>query len=234
MPTDHVFEPPPVPALPVVNEAPLFPLRRIFCVGRNYAAHAIEMGNEVDREAPFYFTKSAQCLCHTGHEIAYPAATEDCHYEMEFTVAIGAEARDVAPDTAMEAVFGYACGIDLTRRDLQTIAKHLRRPWDVGKDFENAAILGPVTRRQAFGEIADQTIWLDHDGTRAQEAPLSDMIWSVPEIIADLSRLYTLMPGDLIMTGTPAGVGAVRPGSRLQGGVDGLEPVQVTFRDPAA
>lgn len=228
---DYVFDPPPVPALPVTGQGPLFPLRRIFCVGRNYAAHAIEMGNEVDREAPFYFTKAAHCLCHTGGEIPYPAATRDCHYEMEFCVAIGAEARNVGPDAAMEAVFGYASGIDLTRRDLQGVAKHLRRPWDVGKDFENAAILGPVTGKGDFGAIADQTIWLDHDGTRAQEAPLSDMIWSVPEIIADLSRLYTLLPGDLIMTGTPAGVGPVKPGSRLEGGVDGLVPVQVTIQE---
>ncbi len=227
---DYVFDPPEIPALPVREQGPLFPLRRIFCVGRNYAAHAIEMGNEVDREAPFYFTKSAHCLCHTGREIDYPRVTEDCHYEMEFCVAIGAEAAQVSAANAMDAVFGYASGIDLTRRDLQALAKHLRRPWDVGKDFENAAILGPVTRKADFGEIADQTIWLDHDGTRTQNAPLSDMIWSVPEIIADLSRLYTLLPGDLIMTGTPAGVGAVKPGSVLKGGIDGLVPVQVTIR----
>ncbi len=231
---DYVFDPPSIPALPVVNEAPLFPIRRIFCVGRNYAAHAIEMGNEVDREKPFYFTKSAHCLCHTGREIAYPRVTEDCHYEMEFTVAIGAEASEVSTETAMDAVFGYASGIDLTRRDLQGVAKHLRRPWDIGKDFEDAAILGPVTRKAQFGEIGEQTIWLDHDGTRAQEAPLSDMIWSVPEIIVHLSQLYTLLPGDLIMTGTPAGVGAVKPGSKLEGGIDGLEPVQVTIREGVA
>ncbi|WP_135500939.1 fumarylacetoacetate hydrolase family protein [Roseovarius aestuariivivens] len=230
MSLDFVFEPPQQPAIPVEGEGPLFPLRRIFCVGRNYAAHAIEMGNEVDREAPFYFTKSAQCLCHTGSVIDYPVATQDCHYEMEFCVAIGAEARQVDPEAAMDAVFGYACGIDLTRRDLQAVAKHLRRPWDVGKDFENAAILGPVTRKEAFGAIGAQTIWLEHDGARVQAAPLSDMIWSVPEIISDLSKLYTLLPGDLIMTGTPAGVGAVHPGSRLEGSVDGLVPVRVEFR----
>ena len=225
----YLFDPPQVPALPVMGETALFALRRIFCVGRNYAAHAAEMGAEVDREAPWYFNKSAHALCHSGQTIPMPPETENCHYEMEFVVAIGSEARRVSVEEAMTAVFGYGCGIDLTRRDLQAVAKEKRRPWDIGKDFENAAILGPLTRAEVFGHIADQRIWLDHDGDRVQDAALSDMIWSVPEIITDLSRFYTLLPGDLIMTGTPAGVGPVHTGSQLCGGIDGLLPVEVTI-----
>lgn len=229
MPADYLFPPPPQPALPVEGEAALFPVRRIFCVGRNYAAHAAEMGAEVDREAPWYFNKSAHALCQSGETIPMPPETANCHYEMELVVAIGGAASRVTPAEAMAAVLAYGCGIDLTRRDLQAVAKEKRRPWDTGKDFENAAIIGPLTRAEAFGEIADQVIWLDHDGARVQEAPLSDMVWSVPEIIADLSRFYDLLPGDLIMTGTPAGVGPVHPGSRLVGGVEGLRPVEVSF-----
>lgn len=225
----YVFDPPPVPALAVVGGG-LFPVRRIYCVGRNYAAHAAEMGSEVDREAPWYFTKSAHALCPSGARIAMPAGTSDCQYEVEFVVALGSEAQNVAAEDAMHAVFGYLSGIDLTRRDLQAAAKASRRPWDTGKDFENAAILGPVTPAAAFGAPGDQRIWLDHDGQRAQDARLSDMVWDVPEIVSHLSRLYHLRQGDLIMTGTPAGVGPVAPGSRLRGGIEGLAPVSVTFR----
>lgn len=229
MSRDYLFPPPPLPSLPVEGETVQFPVRRIFCVGRNYAAHAAEMGNEVDREAPFYFNKSAHCLCHSGEVIAYPTQTQDCHYEMEFVVALGKDAVDVSTLGAMAAVYGYGCGIDLTRRDLQGQAKEKRRPWDIGKDFENAAIVGPLIPAAEFGVPGEQTIWLDHNGTRAQEASLSDMVWSVPEIISHLSRFYHLMPGDLIMTGTPAGVGPVVPGSKLHGQVDGCVPVTVTF-----
>jgi len=227
-----LFDPPKILSVPVVGERHAFPVRRIFCVGRNYAAHAAEMGNEVDREAPFYFTKSAHALCHTGAHIAYPLGTEDCHYEMEFVVAIGAPAFRVSKAKAMQAVFGYACGIDLTRRDLQAAAKDKRRPWDLGKDFENAALLAPITPAQTFGEIAAQRITLQHNGEIAQDARLSDMVWPVPELIAHLSRFYHLAPGDLIYTGTPAGVGPVAPGSHLTGTVDGLTPVEVTLGAP--
>ncbi len=231
MQAQYLFEPAPIPALPVEGEAALFPVRRIFCVGRNYAAHAAEMGAEVDRDAPWYFNKSAHALCQSGARIPMPPETADCHYEMEFVVAIGAEAKRVTAAGALTVVFGYGSGIDLTRRDLQAVAKEKRRPWDLGKDFENAAIIGPLTPAGAFGAAAGQTLWLDHDGARVQQAPLSDMVWSVPEIIADLSRFYTLLPGDLIMTGTPAGVGPVHPGSRLTGCIDGLMPVEVTLAE---
>ena len=226
-----LFDPPKILSVPVVGERHAFPVRRIFCVGRNYAAHAAEMGNEVDREAPFYFTKSAHALCHTGAHIAYPLGTEDCHYEMEFVVAIGTPAFRVTKAEAMQAVWGYGCGIDMTRRDLQGAAKDKRRPWDLGKDFENAALMAALTPAEAFGEIGAQRITLRHDGEIVQDARLSDMVWSVPELIAHLSGYYHLLPGDLIYTGTPAGVGPVRPGSVLVGEIEGLEPVSVTIAE---
>ena len=229
MPPDTLFNLPAPPAVPVVGCDQEFPVRRIFCVGRNYAAHAAEMGNEVDREAPFYFTKSAFALCPSGSTIAYPPGTQECHFEMEFVVAIGAPAFRVAAAEAMQAVWGYGCGIDLTRRDLQAAAKDKRRPWDLGKDFENAAIIAPVTRVDEFGEIANQRITLKRNGEIVQEARLSDMIWSVPEVIAHLSRYYHLGPGDLIFTGTPAGVGPVQPGNILRGEIDGLVPLDLTI-----
>lgn len=225
MTAEPLFDLPPVPGIPVTDRDAVFPVRRIFCVGRNYAAHAAEMGNEVDREAPFYFTKSAHALVLSEAEIAYPPGTQDCHYEMEFVMALGAEAFEVSAENALEAVWGYACGIDLTRRDLQAAAKDNRRPWDLGKDFENAAVMGAITPAARFGVIEDQAITLDMDGARVQQAVLSEMIWSAPEVIAHLSRYYHLGPGDLIYTGTPAGVGPVSPGAALEGCIDGLEPV---------
>ena len=218
------------PLVPIEGDADHgFQVRRIFCVGRNYAAHAAEMGNEVDREAPFYFTKSAHALCLSGSTIPYPSGTEDCHYEMEFVVALGAEAHGASEADAMTCVFGYACGIDLTRRDLQAAAKGKRRPWDLGKDFENAALIGAITQAEAFGEIGSRAITLDHNGTTVQSARLSDMVWSVPELISHLSRFYHLQAGDLIFTGTPAGVGPIKPGSVLDGQIEGLSPISVSI-----
>jgi len=227
--TAPIFDIPAPPLIPVTGDTRGFAVRRIFCVGRNYAAHAAEMGNEVDREAPFYFTKSAHALCLSGATIPYPPGTGDCHHEMEFVVAIGAEAVRVDASEAMGAVWGYACGIDLTRRDLQAAAKAKGRPWDLGKDFENSAVIGALTPRAAFGEIEAQMLRLRLDGRVVQQALLSDMVWSVPEIIAHLSRFYRLAPGDLIYTGTPAGVGPVAPASTLDGEIDGLAPLHLTI-----
>ncbi len=230
--TDPLFPVPAAPLVPVVGEQAGYPVRRIFCIGRNYAAHAVEMGNEVDREAPFYFTKSAHTICHSGAEIAYPLGTQDCHHEMELVAALGAPAFRVTEAQAMEAVLGFACGIDLTRRDLQAVAKDKRRPWDLGKDFEESAVIAAITRKEAFGPIGDQAIRLSVDGKLRQDAKLSDMIWSVPEMIADLSRYYHLQPGDLIYTGTPAGVGPVVPGNVLLGEIDGLTPLHLGITSP--
>lgn len=220
-----LFDLPPAPSVAIVGQSRVFPVRRVFCVGRNYAAHAAEMGNEVDRSAPFYFTKSAHAVVPSGSTIAYPPGTQDCHYEMEFVIAIGCDAFEVSEAAALEAVYGYACGIDLTRRDLQGVAKEGRKPWDLSKDFENSALVGAITPAAEFGPPSDQAITLDLDGRRVQEARLSDMIWSVPEIIAHLSRFYHLAAGDLIYTGTPAGVGPIAPGSALRGSVEGLDPI---------
>mgnify|MGYP005839889481 CR=1 FL=1 len=227
--TRALFDLPQPPLVPVAGEDAGFPVRRIFCVGRNYAAHATEMGNPVDREAPFYFTKSAHHICIGDTTIPYPPETRDCHHEVELVAALGAPAFRAAADGAMAAVFGYACGIDLTRRDLQARAKEQRRPWDLGKDFENAAVIGAMTRAARFGTISEQAIRLEVNGRTAQAARLSDMIWSLPEIIAHLSRFYHLDVGDLIYTGTPAGVGPVAPGDRLLGRIDGLAPLHLSI-----
>lgn len=230
--TQTLFPTPPWPTLPVLGETAAYPVQRIFCVGRNYAAHAAEMGAEIDREAPFYFTKSPRALLNGGGVLPYPPGTSDCHYEMELVVALGAPGFRIPRDQAMQAVYGYAAGLDMTRRDLQQAAKDQRRPWDLGKDGEGLAVIGPLTRAAAFGAPGRQRIALTLDGTLRQDALLSDMIWTVADLIADLSRFYHLGPGDLIMTGTPAGVGAVQPGSVLHGTIAGLAPVDLIIGAP--
>jgi len=226
-----LFDLPATPSVPIDGEDAWFPVRRIFCVGRNYEAHAREMGFAAEREAPIWFTKSPAALCHSGSSIPYPPGTRNCHYEMEFVVAIGSAGFRVAPEQAMNLVLGYACGFDMTRRDLQTAAREKGYPWDTGKDFENAAVIAPITRADTFGPLGNQRITLSQNGTVKQDAPLSDMIWSIPELITDLSRMYHLAPGDLIYTGTPAGVGPIAPGDVLEGSVDGLAPLRLTIGD---
>lgn len=226
------FTLPALPDLPVVGIAVRFPVRRIFCVGRNYAAHAAEMGFAATKDAPFYFTKTPWAVCPSGATIPYPLATQNCHYEMELVVAFGAPAFRVSEERALDAVYGYGCGLDLTRRDLQNAARHQGRPWDFGKDFENAAVLGAITLAEEFGPVADQRIWLRQNDEVRQEAVLSDMIFPVAELIAFLSRHYHLQPGDLLFTGTPAGVGPIAPGDRLEGGIDGLAGVELTIGPP--
>lgn len=227
--TKLLFPAPEPVTVPLRDEDAAFPVNRIFCVGRNYADHAKEMGHEVDREAPFYFTKSPAHLIGSGSTIPYPPGTADFHHEMEFVVAIGASGFRVAEADAMGLVLGYAAGLDMTRRDLQGAAKDKRRPWDTGKDFENAAVIGPITRAADFGAPGPQAISLHVNGKPVQQAHLSDMVWSVAELIAHLSTLYHLQPGDLIFTGTPAGVGPVSPGDVLHGEVDGLAGVDLTI-----
>ena len=199
---------------------------RIFCVGRNYADHAAEMGHEVDREAPFYFTKSAHSVLLSGQDMPYPPRTADLHHEMELVVAIGATAKDIPEDLAMDVVFGYGCGLDMTRRDLQAAAKAKRRPWDTGKDFDNAAIIAPLTPKADAGDIGQLEIKLCVNDDVRQRSTIDQMVWSIPEIIADLSTLYTLHAGDLIMTGTPAGVGPVVQGDVLRGTIGGFAELE--------
>lgn len=213
----------------VLGEEGRFPVHRIFCVGRNYEAHAREMGFSVDRDAPFYFTKTPSAICPSGATIPYPPGTENCHYEMELVIAIGAPAFRIAEAEALSVVFGYAGGFDMTRRDLQNAARDQGRPWDLGKDFESAAVIAPITRAEAFGAVTDQRIRLTQNGTVKQDALLSDLIWSVPELIAHLSLYYHLQPGDLLYTGTPAGVGPIAPDDKLVGTIDGLTPVELAI-----
>jgi fumarylpyruvate hydrolase len=223
-----LFDLPANPTVPVLGRDALFPVRRVFCVGRNYAAHAAEMGFSADKDAPFFFTKSPWAVCATGATIPFPLGTQNCHYEMELVVAIGAPAFRVAEAEALSAVFGYACGFDMTRRDLQNAARDQGRPWDFGKDFENAAVMAPLTPAADFS-VGGQPIRLTQNGTIKQDAVLSDMIFSVPELIAYLSRFYHLQPGDLLYTGTPAGVGPIAPGDRLVGTIEGLTPVELSI-----
>jgi fumarylpyruvate hydrolase len=227
-----LFDLPDRPSLPVTGEDARFPVHRIFCVGRNYADHAREMGLSPVKDSPIYFTKSPAAVCPSGATIPYPLHTEDCHYEMELVVAIGAPAFRIAEADALSVVFGYACGFDMTRRDLQAKARDGRTPWDTAKDFENSGVLAAITRADIFGIPDDQRIALTQNGETRQDARISDMIWSVPELIADLSTYYHLVPGDLIYTGTPAGVGPVVPGDRLEGTIDGLESISLTIGDP--
>ena len=225
----YIFEPRAACGIPIDGESRQFPVGRIFCVGRSYAAHAAEMGDAADRKAPFYFTKSPSAVVLSGSTIPYPPATEDYQCEMEFVVAIGSEAFHIAGRDAMSVVYGYACGFDMTRRDLQLAAREQGLPWSLGKDFEQSAVLAPITKAKEFGEIRDQRIRLKVNGEIKQDQKLSDLIWSIPEIIAHLSGYYRLQPGDLIYTGTPAGVPRVVAGDRLEGAVDGLTPVRLAI-----
>ena len=222
------FPAPKLQLLPIVGDVDMYPVSRIFCVGRNYLAHAAEMGGEVDREAPWYFTKSAQALCQSDETVPYPAGTSNYHHEMELVVALGKPAFQVEWGRAMDTVFGYACGLDMTRRDRQQDGKDARRPWSLGKDVENGAVIGAITPKLDMAPLGPQRIALQVNGETRQDALLSDMVWAVAELISHLSQYYHLNAGDLIMTGTPAGVGPVKKGDILEGHVEGLSSIRVT------
>lgn len=225
----YLFPAEPPKAIPIVGEDSTYPLRRVFCVGRNYAAHAAEMGGEVDREAPWYFTKSPFGVTESGAAVPYAPGTQNLHYEMELVVALCGEIFEGDVAAAAGVAFGYGCGLDMTRRDLQQVGKDNRRPWDLGKDIENGAILGALTPAGGFA-VADQAIQLRQNGDLKQDATLADMVWSVAEVISHLSHYYHLGPGDVIMTGTPAGVGPVQPGDELDGTIAGLAPVSLSIK----
>lgn len=224
-----LFEIPATPLIPVKGETAAYPVNRIFCVGRNYAEHAAEMGYEVDREAPFYFTKPSASIVATGATVPYPPGTSNFHYEMELVVALGAPAFQVSVEDAEKAIYGYAAGLDMTRRDLQIASRTKQRPWSLGKAFENSAVIAEMTRKADFAEIGSQRIWLKVGEEIRQDAHLSDLVWSVAEVISHLSQFYHLGPGDLIYTGTPAGVGPVVAGDVISGGIDGLAPIALTI-----
>jgi fumarylpyruvate hydrolase len=222
----------PAPATPTVAVAgsdARFPVRRIFCVGRNYAAHAREMGKDPDREPPFFFGKPADAVVDSGETIAYPPQTENFHYEAELVVAIGKGGSNIEEEDALDHVWGYAVGNDLTRRDLQLAARDVGRPWDFGKAFDRSAVIGPVHASSAVGHPAKGSIRLAVNGTVKQDADLAELIWSVPEIISYLSRSIAIAPGDLIMTGTPAGVGPLVPGDICVVSIEGLGEISTTI-----
>ncbi|WFS70139.1 fumarylacetoacetate hydrolase family protein (plasmid) [Agrobacterium leguminum] len=223
----RLFSSPEYPTVPVNGEAGEYPIHRIFCVGRNYADHAKEMGVEVDREAPFYFLKDAQAIVPTGSTVPYPAGTSNYHYEMELVIAIGSPVFRATPEQASHAIFGYAAGLDMTRRDIQLDARAKQRPWDLGKNFEKSAVIAPITRAASI-ETGPQRIWLSVGAEVKQDAHLSDLVWSPVEIVTHLSGFYHLVPGDLIYTGTPAGVGPVVPGDVIRGEITGLAPIELT------
>lgn len=208
-----------------------FPVRRIYCVGRNYRAHAIEMGVDPDREAPFFFLKPADTLVASGARLAYPPRTRDLQHEIELVVAIGKGGTDIRVEDAYAHVFGHAVGLDMTRRDLQIEARKAGRPWDMGKTFEQAAPCGLIHPLADTGPMSVGVISLEVNGDLRQASDLSLLIWNVAEIIADLSTYLTLAPGDLIFTGTPEGVGAVAPGDRLVGRIAGLTDLEVTIHE---
>ena len=224
-----LFPTPPVVAAPVRGRSERFPIRRIFCVGRNYEAHAKEMGVAVDREAPFFFTKSTEHYVPSGSTVPYPPGTSNYHYELELVVVLGAAAFRVSADQAKNAVFGYACGLDMTRRDLQFAAREQRRPWDLGKDVEQSAVLSEIVSASDIGHPSAGRIELRVNGEVKQSADISQLIHKVPEVIAHLSTFYHLNPGDLIYTGTPEGVGPVNSGDRLEGVIDGVGTITLTI-----
>lgn len=225
------ISPPPVPSIAVAGVDSRFPVRRIFCVARNYAAHAREMGADPDREAPFFFTKPADAVVDSGSTIPYPPETSDFQHEVELVVALGKGGANIAPEDAPGHIAGYAVGLDMTRRDLQAQAKEKGRPWDWAKGFDNSAPVSALVPVGQSGHPQAGRIWLMVDGELRQQGDLSDMIWPVADIIALISRSIELKPGDLIMTGTPEGVGAVHPGQRLTGGVEGVGEISLTIRE---
>jgi fumarylpyruvate hydrolase len=222
----HVFTPDPIPCIAVAGSDDRFPVRRIYCVGRNYAAHAREMGSDPTREPPFFFCKPADAVVPVAPgQVAdhpYPAATTNYHHEVELVVAIGKAGSEIEAANANEHVWGYAIGLDMTRRDLQTALKDKGRPWELGKSFDRSAPIGPLHPASAIGHPSSGRIWLTVNGALKQQGDLADLIWSVPETIAHLSRYFELRPGDLIFTGTPEGVGPVVRGDRVSGGIEGI------------
>ncbi|HUF81875.1 MAG TPA: fumarylacetoacetate hydrolase family protein [Burkholderiales bacterium] len=219
----------PAPALPVAESNDVFPVGRIYCVGRNYAEHAREMGHDPEREPPFFFMKPADAIVPTGATIPFPRMTKDLHHEIEMIVAIGKEGADIPVERALDHVFGYGVGLDMTRRDLQGEAKKMGRPWEMGKAFDNSAPCTALKAVAMAGHPAKGAIWLKVNGAVKQKGDLADMIWNVSETISYLSRLITLRAGDLIMSGTPAGVGPVKAGDKLEGHVDGVGDLTVTY-----
>jgi len=222
----YIFEPPAPPTVAVAGSQHRFPVRRIFCVGRNYAAHTREMGGDPEREPPFFFTKPADAVVDADpglrQRIPYPLDTAELHHEIELAIALRRGGTHLDPTDALDSVFGYAVALDLTRRDLQKRAKELRRPWDWGKAFDRSAPLGAIREVSEVGHPSRGRIWVQIDGELRQDADLADQIWAPADVLAFISRSIELCPGDLVLTGTPAGVGPIARGQRVRGGIEGL------------
>lgn len=231
---DLIVEAAPPVLVDIVGDDRKFPVRRVFCVGRNYMDHAKEMGVEVDREAPFFFTKWADTVVPTGSTIVYPLITENYHWELELAVAIGKECINIPADQAYDYILAYGVSLDMTRRDLQQTAKEKGRPWDVGKNVVQSAPMAPLHLVKDVGHVEEGRVCLTVNGEVKQDANLTDMIWNTKEIIEFVSASYRLLPGDVIMTGTPAGVGAAVPGDKLVGEIGGLTPLEITIGDREA
>ena len=233
MSADFIFPPPPCPSVAIAQDARRFPVRRIFCIALNYAAHAREMGKEPAKggggEPPVFFSKPADALVESSATIPYPTLTSDLHHEIELVAALSSGGADIPAARALDCVFGYAAGIDLTRRDLQTAARNAGRPWDMSKGFDHSAPIGAIRPVAEIGHPTRGRIALTVNGVLRQDGDLSDLIWSVPEIIAALSRNVALAPGDLIFTGTPSGVGPLLAGDRAEGDVEGVGSVVVSI-----
>jgi fumarylpyruvate hydrolase len=227
--TNYLWTPTPVPSLAVRGRSERYPIQRLFFVGRNYHAHAVEMGRPVDKsvEVPFYFTKSPSTLVESGATVAYPPGTKDYQHEMELVVAIGAPGFRVAEAEAPKLVYGYACGLDMTRRDLQLAAREKGRPWDLGKDVEESSVVSEIVPMPGV-VLGQGELEMSVNGKVRQKSDLAKLIWNIPELIADLSKFYHLRPGDLIFTGTPEGVGALQPGDRIEGRVEGVGSIALT------
>jgi len=225
--TDYVIAPPALPALPVRGQAALYPVHRIYCVGRNYAAHAIEMGHDPNREPPFFFQKNPDNLLPSGGKFPYPDRSNDVQHEIEMVVALAKGGKDIPVARALDCVYGYGVGLDMTRRDLQGEAKKMGRPWEIGKAFDLSAPCSEIVPAADIGHPAEGRVWLEVNGETRQEGDLNQLIWKVPEMIAYLSGLFTLAPGDLIYSGTPAGVAAVQRGDRMKGGVAGVAEIEI-------
>ena len=218
----YVIAPSPIPTLPVDRTEGQFPVARIFCVGRNYADHSREMGHDPNREPPFFFLKPGSAIVPEGRDFPYPQLSDNVHYECELVVALGTGGANIRTSDALRHVYGYAVGLDMTRRDLQDRAKEMRRPWEAAKAFDHSAPCSRIVQAARIGHPDRGAIWLDVNGKRTQNSDISGLIWKVSEIIAELSTLFTLAPGDLIFTGTPAGVGSVQRGDALRGCVEGV------------
>ena len=224
----YVITPPEQVSLPVRGGAGSFPVHRIYCVGRNYAAHAVEMGYDPDKEQPFFFQKNPDNIVLPGGDFPYPSETEDVHHEIELTVALRKGGDNIPIEEALSCVFGYGVALDMTRRDLQGEMKKLGRPWEIGKAFEHSAPASELVRAEEIGHPESGAIWLKVNGEMRQQGDINQLIWKVPEVISILSGLFTLTAGDIIMTGTPAGVGAVQRGDKLHGHVEGVGELTVS------